>query len=77
MTPAPALCGQCCRPCRQRWTRLRIPDVLDLLETLAMCVLQACGCGYEVSDDEVEEGEVDKLVQGVLRLAAEVPAVTS
>jgi hypothetical protein len=33
---------------------------------------QACGSSYEVSDDEVDEGEVDKLVQSVLRQAVEV-----
>lgn len=35
-------------------------------------MVQACGSSYEVSDEEVEEGEVDKLVQSVLRLAMEV-----
>lgn len=40
-------------------------------------MLQACGSSYEVSDEEVDEGEVDKLVQSVLRQAVEVQSGTA
>lgn len=37
-----------------------------------LCGVQACGCGYDVTGEEVKEDEVDKLMQCVLRLATEV-----
>ncbi len=40
--------------------------------TNGACGAQACGCEYSVTEEEVEEGEVDKLMQRVLRLASEV-----
>ena len=34
--------------------------------------LQASGCGIDVTEDNVEEGEVDKLVKGLVQQVSQV-----
>ena len=34
--------------------------------------LQASGCGIDVTEDNVEEGEVDKLVKGLVHQVSQV-----
>ena len=36
---------------------------------------QASGCSTEVTEDDVEEGEVDKLVKGLLQQVTQVACV--
>ena len=38
----------------------------------ASAILQASGCSAEVTEEDVEEGEVDKLVKGLLQQVTEV-----
>ena len=34
--------------------------------------MQACGCTTDVTDENVEEGEVDKLVKGLVQQVSQV-----
>lgn len=38
----------------------------------ARYLLQACGCTADVTDENVEEGEVDKLVKGLVQQVSQV-----
>ncbi len=40
---------------------------------VANALLQATGCQMELSAEQVDAGEVDKLVQGIVQCANEVP----
>ena len=54
-----------------------MPNPLHAMTHLASCnkeaVSQASGCSTEVTEDDVEEGEVDKLVKGLLQQVTQVP----
>ncbi len=48
------------------------PDAIILPCFHVNSVSQASGCSTEVTEDDVEEGEVDKLVKGLLQQVTQV-----
>ena len=64
----------------QKLTSNKVPNPLLAMTHLASCdkeaVSQASGCSTEVTEDDVEEGEVDKLVKGLLQQVTQVAYVS-
>lgn len=60
-------------------TSNKVPNPLLAMTHLASfnneAVSQASGCSTEVTEDDVEEGEVDKLVKGLLQQVTQVACV--
>ena len=46
--------------------------MLELYKLKLQVALQASGCGADVTEDNVEEGEVDKLVKGLVQQVSQV-----
>ena len=63
----------------QQLASTKVPNPLLAMTHLASCnkeaVSQASGCSTEVTEDDVEEGEVDKLVKGLLQQVTQVACV--
>ena len=64
----------------QKLTSNKVPNPLLAMTHLASCdkeaVSQASGCSTEVTEDDVEEGEVDKLVKGLLQQVTQVACIS-
>ncbi len=64
----------------QQLTSNNVLNLLHAMTHLASCnkeaVSQASGCSTEVTEDDVEEGEVDKLVKGLLQQVTQVARVS-